>query len=602
MARLELVEACLRQGQQALLVSRLRQRHMVPVARLLDGCGFAALDVFGGTTFEAALRFLAENPFERLRAVREAAPTTPLLAMVAGQCLVGHRHYADDVVDAFIRVAADAGIDVFRCYDPLNDVGKLEQTAQAVRRAGKQAEGVVISEGIDDDEAAGRARVLGEAGFSSLCLFDPTGALGPARARRLVKRLVGETSLPLTLSVCAQTGEAGIAYYAALDDGVDRVDVALSPLAGGASLPATETAIAMTEGTERATGIELGRLSEAVAALEDALALYQEILDPTAHRLDSSALRGLVPAWVAAHAALELRERDAIDRLDDVRGEMARIRRELGNIPLVPPMGESIATQAAYNIVEGDRYATVTEQVRDICLGRFGTPPHPVDARVLERVRGHDTGVAGRPADLLEPELPEARRTLEAEGIAQLSEEVVVCQALFPLESPALLKGAASPERLGDEMPLPRAQQPAPGEEATEAGAAEPSAAGTAEAGEAAEPGQELEIEVDGQVFSVRVLRGGSQRALQPGAAGRPPEAQGGSRQEGDVQAPMPGLITSVAVSAGDRVEEGDVVAVLEAMKTQNEVRSTRRGTVAEVYVEEGAVVAAGDAILRVEG
>src|SRR5438132_2457338 len=353
MPRLELVETSLRHGQQSLLISRLRERHAVPVAEVLDRCGFAALDVFGGTTFEACLRFLAEDPFERLRAIRAAAPITPLLAMIGGQALVGHRHVADDVVDAFITAAADAGIDIFRCYDPLNDVRNLERCAAAVAKTGKQAEGVIVysdSPKHDVERLAGVGRSLVDAGFASLCLHDPLGVLVATRAGESVTALRDATKVPVAVSIAAQTGQATLASYAAAVAGAHRIDVALSPLAGGASMPAAEAVVAGFAGSPVDPGLDLEPVAEAALVLEQALVHYADVIDPLAMRLDTSALRGLLPPSAMGHALAELRDRDALGKLGEVEAEVTRVRRELGSPPLVTPLTEIIATQAVYNV------------------------------------------------------------------------------------------------------------------------------------------------------------------------------------------------------------------------------------------------------------
>src|SRR5438477_7056564 len=347
MPRLELVETSLRHGQQSLLISRLRERHAVPVAEVLDRCGFAALDVFGGTTFEACLRFLAEDPFARLRAIRAAAPITPLLAMVGGQALVGHRHVADDVVDAFIAAAAAAGVDIFRCYDPLNDTRNLERCAAAVAAAGKQAEGVIVYSDVPGD-AGGLVAVaqrLVAIGYPSLCVHDPLGVLAATNAAELVTELRDATGVPVAVSIAAQTGQATLAAYASALAGAHRIDVALSPLAGGASLPAAEAVLAGFAGSPVDPGLDLEPVAEAALVLEQALVHYADVIDPLAMRLDTSALRGLLPPSAMGHALAELRERDAVGQLGEVEAEVARVRAEMGNPPLVTPITEVLATR-----------------------------------------------------------------------------------------------------------------------------------------------------------------------------------------------------------------------------------------------------------------
>ncbi len=518
MPRLELVECSLRAGQQALLLSRLRSRHAVPVAQALDGCGFAALDVFGGTTFEAALRFLGEDPFEQLRAIRRAAPSSTLVASVGGQALTGHRHVGDDVVDAFIKVAADAGVDRFRIHDPLNDVRNVRRAMEAARAAGRQVEAAIVyadSPHHDPDRVIALAEQMAGIGADSICIHDPLGLLGIARIGDLVHRVVEATTLPLALSLSTQTGQAEFAAYAAAVAGASRLDVALAPLSGGSSVPAAEAVIAALLGTELDTGVDLEPVTEASAVLEHQLLHYDGVFDVPALRIDSAALRGLLPPAAMGHALAELRERNQIDRLDDVETEARRVRAELGHPPLVTPIIEIVATQAVYNVCDGDRYATVSQEVKDYCLGLYGAPPYPIDAEVRRLVNGREEPITCRPADLLEPALTPLRRELEREGVAGADDATVVSFALFPSETLALRRGEVSAERLGDE---PVEVQPAPPAADDGDGVDGLADSGAAEA--AAAEVRELTVEVDGQSYSVRVIGAGVGGG--GGAAGAP--------------------------------------------------------------------------------
>ena len=599
MPRLELVECSLRAGQQALLLSRLRSRHAVPVARALDGCGFAALDVFGGTTFEAALRFLGEDPFEQLRAIREAAPSSTLVASLGGQALTGHRQVGDDVVDAFIKVAADAGVDRFRIHDPLNDVRNVRRAMEAARAAGRQVEAAIVyadSPHHDPDRVVALAEELAGIGADAICIHDPLGLLGVARIGDLVQRVVEATNLPLALSLSTQTGQAEFAAYAAAVAGASRLDVALAPLAGGASVPAAEGVIAALRGTELDTGVDLEPVTAASAVLEHQLLHYDGVFDVPALRVDSAALRGLLPPAAMGHALAELRERNQIDRLDDVETEARRVRAELGHPPLVTPIIEIVATQAVYNVCDGDRYATVSQEVKDYCLGLYGSPPYPIDPEVRRLVNGREEPITCRPADLLEPALPALRRELEREGVKNPDDATVVSFALFPAETLALRRGEVVAEPLGDE---PLEEEPAAvvaeGGEAAE-GAGEPDGA--------AEPPpdvRELTVEVDGQSYSVRVTGAGLGGGGGGGAGGASPASAAPAVREGTVVAPMQGLILKVAVQVGDKVDLGGVVAVLEAMKMQNDVVAGRAGTVSTVHVKEGDVVGPRDPIVQID-
>ena len=599
MPRLELVETSLGQGQEALLISRLRRRHAIPIAELLDRCGVAVLDVLGGPSFEACLRFLAEDPLARLRAIRAAAPTTTLMARVAGQSLMGHRHVADDIVDIFMRVIADAGVDLVRCHDPLNDTRNLERVLAAAAAAGLATEAVIVHPGRpdgDDEPLAAVARELARIGYERLCLHDPQGVLGMARTQRLVGAIREASGLPVGLSVVDHSGLAPLTYLAAIQAGADRLDVALGPLAGGAAFPALEALIEALADSDWDLGVDPDAVRGAADALDRALAHYVEIRDPAAARPDTAALRGHLPAWSMGHALVELRDRGALDRLAEVVAEIATVRQDLGDPPMISPLAEIIAVQAAYNVLDGERYASISQEVKDYCLGLYGRPPAPIADSVRRVVNGREEPITCRPADLLEPGRDEALRELESAGISDPDEATVAVTALFPTEAIAVVRGEAVGERLGDEPPSPPASAPAP---------PSPEVAASPEltASEPADEVRELTVEVDGESYTVRVSGppGTFGGGAGGGGAGASVAAPARPRvREGTVVAPMQGLILRVAVAVGDVVGLGDVVAVLEAMKMQNDVTATKAGRVSEIYVAEGTVVSPRDPLLQI--
>jgi pyruvate carboxylase subunit B len=399
------------------------------------------------------------------------------------------------------------------------------------------------------------------------------------------------------LSLSAQTGQAEFAAYAAAIAGASRLDVALAPLAGGASVPPAEGVIAALRGTELDTGMNLDDVTAASAELEHQLSAYAAVVDIPALHIDSAALRGQLPPAAMGHALEELRARDQLDRLDDVEVEAQRVRAELGHPPLVTPIIEIVATQAVYNVCDGDRYATVSQEVKDYCLGLYGSPPYPIDPAVRQLVNGREEPITIRPADLLEPALPTLRRELEREGIDKPDDATLVSFALFPGETLALRRGEVVPERLGDEPePPPQTDVSAPDE-----GTDTPTVAGDSAPEAPPAEVRELTIEVDGQSYSVRVIGawlGAGDYGAPSGAAvpaGTP------AVRDGTVVAPMQGLILKVPVKVGDKVGLGDVVAVLEAMKMQNDVTATRAGTVTEVHVKEGDVVGPRAPIVQVD-
>ena len=592
-AKTELVEASLRQGHKSLLVSRLRERHAVAVASQLDKCGFAALEVFGGATFEAQIRFLAEQPFDRLRAIRSAAKTTPLLATITGQGLVGHRHYADDVVKAFVAELADCGVNELRISDPLNDVRNYECAITAAKKSKLTAEGVIgYSPELGAEELITKAKALLDRGCDRICLHDALGVITIRQIAELISALRMAIAAPIGVAISAQTGQADLAYEAALRNGAQRADVALSPLAGGSSYPAAEAMISAHADSHLDISANFEKVADAATELENLMGLYAEIADPAAARLDSSALRGHLPVTAMGHALTELADRNSLELLPQVEEEITRVRRELGSPPMVTPLSEIIATQAVYNVCDGERYITISQEVKDYCLGLYGTPPNPIDSDVQRLVNGREEPITLRPADLIEPGLEPARRDCDREGI-EASNANVLGVALFGGEWVRLVKGEVSAERLGDE----------PKEEP------EPQAAATAPPAEAPAPppapareSRDLEVEVDGQNYTVRVTAPAG--TFGSGGGGAVVAASNGHAAAeigpGTVTSPMQGLIIKVSVNVGDSVAVGAVVAVLEAMKMQNDITATSAGTVQAIHVEAGAVVSANDPVVTV--
>jgi pyruvate carboxylase subunit B len=385
------------------------------------------------------------------------------------------------------------------------------------------------------------------------------------------------------VSISAQTGMAALACHAAGVAGAYRADCALSPLAGGASMPSAEALIAGFAGTAVDCGLDLERVADAALVLEQELIPYSNVIDPLAARLDTSALRGLLPPSAMGHAIAELRERDALGRLAEVEAEVVDVRRELGYPPLVTPLTEIMATQAVYNVVEGDRYATISQEIKDYCLGLYGDPPEPVDRDVRRLVNGREEPITCRPADLLEPAMETTRRELAREGYPKPAADAMVTYALFPNAFLAVERGEAVAERLGDEPDDEPGAAAVDSQTETDDAAAEPSGD---EAPAVAV--RELTVEVDGQSYSVRILGGLDSGA---GAVVAPSSAAAPVVREGTVVSPMQGLLLKVNVKVGDHVALGEVVCVLEAMKMQNDITATRAGTITEVYATEGSVV-----------
>ncbi len=611
MPAIGLIESSLRHGQQTLLSSRLRTRHIVELAERLDGTGVAGLDAFGGATFEVALENLGEDPFERLRQVRRAT-TLPLYGLLRGQSLVGPRPVADDVVDTFVGELSEIGLDVFRCFDPLNDIRNLARVAQAVTKQGRHAEGLLVYTQSPVHSAEGFIRLgssLAQLGFQSLCLFDPAGLLGAGNARAIVAGLVQETGLPVSIHCATITGQAQFAYLAAAEAGASALDVCLSPLAGGASLPNTEGVVSALAATAYEPTVDAGRLLAAADRMEELMPLYQLVADPSGWRLDSATMRTQLAPSVQQHLVWECQAQGAADRQAEVLEEIARVRQDMGYPPLISPVAEVVVTQAVANVASGDRYLIVAQDVKDYFLGLYGLPPGPPDPEIQRLVIGSEEPISVRPGDVLEPMLPEAHRVMNKSDLGDPGTEAVLEFILFPEATAAALRGEARSERLGDE----------PEEEPEGQGQGDTLA--PVDGGDLSEPigdaagipitpmpspppaqvieevsAREFSVEVDGELFEVRVVaKDGSFATLGPVQGTAPAPAAAGA-----VRAPMQGLIAKIPVKIGDVVEVGQTIAVLEAMKMQNDIPSDRAGTVQSVNVSEGQVVSRGDPLVTV--
>ncbi len=615
MAPIGLIESSLRHGQQTLLLSRVRTRHLIPLLELLDACGYAGLDVFGGATFEVSLEHLGEDPFERLRAIR-AHTKTPLVGLIRGQTLVGYRPLPDDAVDLFVAVTADCGLDVFRCFDPLNDPRNLARMAEAVLASGKHPEGTLVyteSPVHSVESFIGLGAELAAIGYRSLCLFDPAGLLGAGSARALVEGLRKRTKLPVSVHCATITGQASFAYLAAAEAGAQNLDVCLSPLAGGASLPSTEGVFAALRGTDLQPRLDERLILAAADALDDLMPLYRSIADPAGWQYDSSTLRTQLAPSVLEHLRRECEIQGAQAKLAAVLEEIPRVRAEMGYPPLITPIAQVVVTQAVANVASGQRYLTVAQEVKDYFLGLFGQPPGPVDPEIQKLVIRDEVPITLRPAEVLEPALDGARRTLARQGWPKATDAQLLDFLLFPDATAALLRGEARVERLDDE-PEPAPPPPAPSALVDGGDLSEPVGDAAAiplpppqlpPAEETQTPpstpaasAREFSVEVDGEVFQVRVTAadGGALggEAAAPAAGAGPLTAREG------VKAPMQGLIARIPIKVGDQVVVGQTVVVLEAMKMQNDIPSDRAGVVTAVLVSEGQVVSRGDVLVQV--
>jgi pyruvate carboxylase subunit B len=598
--RLRLTDTTFRDAHQSLLSGRLSGEDIVRLASKMDKVGFYSLEAFGGATFETEIRLNGENPWDYLRELKKAAPKTPIQALIRGQNLVGNRNFADDAVELFVTHAAECGVDIFRFFDPLNDLRNMEAAIAAAKKAKRKVQGALcyaISPAHNLELWCSLAKGLQKLGCDSLVVKDTSGLLSPQTSWELIAALKEVfTRGPIAVHSHCSSGMAPMAYMAAVEAGADILDTAMSPLAWGASQPATESVVAALAGGDYDTGLDLGLLREIkneLGAVTNTLSQYYSAAD----RVDADILWYQVPGLMLDEMLQSLRQHNAADRLQEVLAESKRVREELGYPPLVSPLRQMVASQAVLNVVGGERYATVTKELKDYLQGLYGRPPVPADAEIRQLVLGREEPITIRPADLLQPQVAGARAELKKLGFPS-SDDNVLMYLLFPSLTISFLKGEL-------------AENTTAGKQArSDADDAETAAEDEAEASTAAEPppapplqAAEFQVDVDGEMFTVRVTGAGmavAPMAVGAPAAGPPPAPAPAAAGPGSVLAPMQGLIVKVPVKVGDDVKLGDVVAVLEAMKMQNDIVSTVSGKVKAVHVKEGEVVGPNQPLVNI--
>lgn len=428
---LKITDTVLRDAHQSLLATRMKLEHMLPIAEKLDKVGYHSLEVWGGATFDSAMRFLNEDPWERLRQLRKAFKNTKLQMLLRGQNILGYRHYHDEIVERFVVKAHENGIDIFRIFDALNDVRNMQKAMEVAKRVGGHVQGTICytrSPYHNIPAFVEMGKTLREMGADSICIKDMAGLIDPYEAYELTKQLKEQVGLPVQLHCHYTSGMASMAYLKAAEAGVDVVDTAISSISAGSSQPPTESLVAALRGTPRDTGLDLDLLSEIAQYFQDVrkeYAKFESNLPP----VDTNVLSFQIPGGMISNLVAQLREQGAGDRLNEVLAEVPRVRKELGYPPLVTPSSQMVGTQAVLNVITGERYKMVPKEVRNYVKGFYGRPPAPIDPEVKKLIIGDEEPIDVRPADLLEPEWEKAVEG--AKPYAQ-SEEDVLSYALFP--------------------------------------------------------------------------------------------------------------------------------------------------------------------------
>jgi oxaloacetate decarboxylase alpha subunit len=586
---LGITEVVLRDAHQSLLATRLRIDDMLPICDKLDQIGYWSLETWGGATFDACIRYLGEDPWQRLRQLKAAMPNTRQQMLLRGQNLLGYRHYADDVVDTFVERCAVNGIDVFRIFDAMNDMRNIRRAVQAVLHTDAHAQGTIsytTSPVHTMDLWVDLGKQIEDLGAHSICIKDMAGLLKPYDAYELVSRLKQSVSIPIHMQCHATTGLSTGAILKAAEAGIDNVDTAISSMSMTYGHTATETIVASLQGTERDTGLDLAKLEE-IAAYFRAVRKKYAAFEGSLKGVDGRILVSQVPGGMLTNMESQLKEQGAEDKFDAVLAEIPRVREDLGFIPLVTPTSQIVGTQAVLNVIAGERYKTITKETAGVLKGEYGATPAPVNAELQARVLDGAEPISCRPADLLEPEMAkliaDVQDKARAEGV-KLSEQV---------EEDALINGlfAQVGWKFLAHRGKPEAFEPAPG--SAPAAAPIPTPAPKAAGAAAVET---YSVNVDGRHFNVSVGPGGAPLHIQPVAAAVSAPAVAGNGVS--VEAPMAGTILKVLVQAGSAVAEGDVVVIMEAMKMETEVRSRASGIVSAVHTKEGAAVTVGDVLI----
>jgi len=584
---LGITDVVLRDAHQSILATRVRLEDMLPIAPKLDQVGFWSVESWGGATFDACIRYLGEDPWERIRELKKAMPNTRQQMLLRGQNLLGYRHYADDVVEKFVERAAVNGVDVFRVFDAMNDPRNLETALKAVKKQGRHAQGTIsytTSPVHTLDMWVDLAKQIEDMGADSVAIKDMAGIFTPYTAFELVSRLKASLAIPIHMQCHATAGLSSVAILKAVEAGIDNVDTAISSLSMTYGHSPTESVVAMFQGTERDTGLNLELLEEIAAYFREVRKKYAKF-EGNLKGVDSRILVAQVPGGMLTNMESQLKEQGAQDKFDQVLAEIPRVREDLGFIPLVTPTSQIVGTQAVINVLTGERYKSITKETAGVLKGEYGAAPAPFNAELQARVLDGGEAITCRPADLLEAEMD--KLTAELKGIARekgiklAADEIddVLTYALFPQIGLKFLENRGNPA----------AFEPAPtGKEAP--------------AREAGKP-EVYTVEVNGKSFVVQVSEGGDIEGIKPvgGAASAAPAAAPVAAGGGEPQAaPLAGNIFKVLVQPGQAVEEGQLVIILEAMKMETEIRAFRAGTVGTVNVKVGDAVAVGDSLLTI--
>jgi len=636
---LALTELVLRDAHQSLLATRMRIEDMLPIAEKLDSAGFWSVESWGGATFDACIRYLGEDPWERIRKLKKAMPNTRQQMLLRGQNLLGYRHYADDVVTRFVERAHESGVDVFRIFDAMNDIRNLKTAIKATIDSGAHAQGTIsytVSPVHGLETWLEMAKQLEDLGVHSICIKDMAGLLKPYECEALIAGLKETVNVPIAMQCHATTGLSTATYQKAIDAGIDMLDTAISSMSMTYGHTATETMVSIVEGTQRDTGISLPHLEEIASYFREVRKKYSQF-EGSLKGVDARILLAQVPGGMLTNMESQLKEQGAEDKFEEVLKEIPRVREDLGYIPLVTPTSQIVGTQSVLNVLTGERYKSITKETAGVLKGEYGATAAPVNSELQARVLDGAEPITCRPADNISPELTKLEKELDEladkKNIALCESKIddVLTYALFPQIGLKFLTNRGNPDAFEaaptlDENSKDNTKSNTKNSSSTKNAAQEgqtqqvKSPQANTQANAAA-----YDVNVDGKLYHVEVapsgalsqvsevnsdseVNGNSEVNSNTAASAVTPanqsqasnQAASASQASAEqiIDAPLAGNVFKVLVRNGDSVAEGDVVIILEAMKMETEIRSAYTGTVSDILVSDGDAVSSGQSLI----
>ena len=605
---IKIQDVSLRDGHQSIFATRGRTEDMIPVAKMMDDIGFYSIEMWGGATFDVMHRFLNEDPWERIRTLKKYMTKTQFSMLLRGQNLVGYRNYADDVVEAFVQRACDNGIDIFRVFDALNDFRNFQTVVKVIKKNNKHFQGTICyslteprmgGETYNLEYYLEKAKQLEELGADTICIKDMAGLIAPYDAYNLIKALKEQTDIPIHLHTHFTSGMGDLTLFKAIEAGVDIIDTCMAPYAYRTSHPAVEPLVISLLGTNRDSGLDIKKLAEIDKEMEKVIPKYKHFLNDTKNAIiDTNVILHQTPGGMLSNLVNQLRQMDALDKLDEVFEALPKVRKQLGQVPLVTPTSQIVGIQTVNNVLfdkEGEEFSNITEQVKDLCFGLYGKTTLPIDEKVQKKaLKGYprgETPITARPGDLLEPELPKIKK--EFKDLAKDIDDEVLC-ALYPVTGKKFLSWKYGLEDVPDDV-KPKTLEDVQKEQelVRKALSGELTTKKVKPANTKA-----FDVFVDGEYFNVEVA---DPNAKQMGMVVNKKEEIVSGNDTGNLLAPIPGMIIEYKKKVGDEVKAGDTIVVLEAMKMFNNLDAPCDGVVKNINHKAGDSVSKGAILCYIE-